>query len=1701
MNKRLKGLISRLLIIVMFVGSLASLQTGVGAVGGDNVGAGLESPVIGAINPTGTEVTFNYQGDGSEQKVEVKGSFYKNWGETIPLIKGNDNVWSLTIEVEPGSYKYGLEVNGVWKGDPLNTPANGDPPLLVPGVSLNSPKVILLGNTSVIDAVYYAETGDNSPTPEDFTYTLNTNGLSGIQFDGVTRSLSVDEDADTGNIEIEARYGNWSAVRTIQITSVKSPVINNDGTVTFNVLNDNYSSLYIVGEMNGWNNAADGSELTLNNGVFSITLPLKTGAHEYQFLPTKGSWNGQFADPLNPQRKGDNSQVTVPGIDLSSNPNSAKTGTSVQLKAKYFQTGIGTSTDISSPTWSLDSSLTGVTLSTSGLLTVASDAAVGKVTVKASYQGYEATKEINIVDTVYSYTINYYRYDGNAKDWNLWLWPDGADGTGNAFSSELNGIAKGTYEYTESSINAIARLSKNGNDWASEEPKVKINIPEGQESVEVWLVEGVSKVFYQKPDFDAIKPVMRSIQFTYVSNETELSELKKWNIWTWSTGKSDGENLFTKFDGNKATAIIPIGNTVGKIGFKMRKGNWEQRDQDYDREIITGSEAVTKVIVTAGQGAFRTLPFTSAPVLEDGKATFTYRDEALYESNEMDKINEVLLNINGQLHKMNYVAEDERFVYTLNLLTEGTIEYTYVVKYKEGLEKEISDPKNTKDGKSVIEYKKIDLTIGTSVSPSSISYNENAVLKLTLSDDEGAEIKTAYADMTSLGGGNKEVIDVSLLERTISVKDSVTAGNKTIKVTLIDEFGNVHKANAEVTVKPRVSTGTLDDFDWDEARIYFMLTDRFRNGDTSNDDPNVLNTKHPDHLEAYHGGDIKGITEKLEYLDELGINTIWITPIVDNIDYDNRWTDPNNVQFGYHGYWAKNFEKMDEHLGDVEDLQELIDKAHDRGIKIMVDVVLNHTGYGLKASDESNGAGIPGYPTTEDRDRFKEMLRVGGSGDITGELAGLPDFLTEDPKVRDQVIQWQVDWLEKARTDRGDTIDYFRVDTIKHVESTTLVAFKNELTKAEPDFKLIGENFGGTLENTGGYLGNGQMDSILDFGFKDRAREFVNGSIDATQTYLETKNKLLSNDYTVGQFLSSHDEDGFLSVEVNGDIGKQKVAAALQITTKGQPVIYYGEELGQSGRNADMDNDIFSENRYDLAWDKVDSKDPIAMGIYNHYSKLLNFREKYSKVISKGNHTKLAGSDANKYLVYARSYQGTTAVIGLNTDEVAKTAVVKTTYAPNTTVTDEYSGTKYTVDSTGRISISIPARADGGTVILAGKDYSSSSSNEGPGSGLVSALTTATTTTTPANEQSVTNPTADQGLVKVDVKSGVTKVTLPASSAVWDGKNSLSLQSSDIGLNIPADVIAAALKLAASDKLSKSKISVSFNPLEDTEAAKQLQQAVAKNSAALKQLGESYQLSLSIVDENGTEKKLDKYSPPISVSFHVEKPSDSKLTGIYFIGANGELEYVGGEWSDKGITANVTKPGTYVVLTYDKSFSDVASSHWALDAIKQLAAQQIVNGVSNSQFAPNADVTRAEFAAILVRALGLNATGAVAFSDVPTSAWYVSAIAAASEAGIITGRADGTFGGNDQVTREEMAVMLIRAYSKVTGNEQPSGSTTPFTDLDQISSWASNAVESAVALGLLQGRESGTFDPKSPLSRAESAQVIINLFQQLQSSK
>ncbi|WP_084315695.1 pullulanase [Thalassobacillus devorans] len=782
----------------------------------------------------------------------------------------------------------------------------------------------------------------------------------------------------------------------------------------------------------------------------------------------------------------------------------------------------------------------------------------------------------------------------------------------------------------------------------------------------------------------------RTVQFNYIREDENFGD---WNIWTWNTGVQDGQINFDSYEGSVATANISVAPETKEFGFVLRSTeDWNTAEKEFgDRFIqVSQNDTLTKAYITSGVEEIRIVPDGSAPVIDNGNATFFYRDKELFASDAMDTIDKVELKFNGETKEMTYEPENERFVFTYNDIPNGEHAYTYLVT-KDGQTTEVTDPYNTVDGVSTISFEKADLSVSGTVEPAAIDYNENAVLNVDVEGlTDNLQVTEMYADISSLGGSQKLPIDPSLQEISIAVDDDVTAGTKAIPLTVVDSFGNHHEGTAEVEVKTRQSVGEAD-FDWDESIIYFMLTDRFFDGDTSNNDPYNLGYD-TEKRGTYQGGDFEGITKKLDYLDNLGVNTIWISPIVENIKYDVRYNeDGDQPYYSYHGYWANNFGKLNPHFGTMEEFHNLIDEAHARDMKIMVDVVLNHTGYGLKEVDDMPEAEQPeGYPTDADRERFSSLVRQGadvGTDEVVGELAGLPDLKTEDPAVRQQIIDWQTSWIEAATTDEGNTIDYFRVDTVKHVEDTTWMAFKNAITEKMPEHKMIGEAWGANADNDYGYLETGMMDSLLDFGFKGIAHDFVNGSLKAADDKLAARNEKMDNTATLGQFLGSHDEDGFLH-SLGGDEGKLKVAASLQATAKGQPVIYYGEELGQSGANNYPEYD----NRYDFAWNEVENNDILA-----HYSKILNFRGEQSEVFAKGDRTFVGGSDSDQFLLFERAYDGSSVHVGLNVADEAKEVTIEV--EDGTTVTDHYTGKVYEA-SEGKVTLTIPSKADGGTALL-----------------------------------------------------------------------------------------------------------------------------------------------------------------------------------------------------------------------------------------------------------------------------------------------------------------------------------------------------------------------------------------------------------------
>ncbi|MCH1624515.1 pullulanase [Fredinandcohnia quinoae] len=783
-------------------------------------------------------------------------------------------------------------------------------------------------------------------------------------------------------------------------------------------------------------------------------------------------------------------------------------------------------------------------------------------------------------------------------------------------------------------------------------------------------------------------PNQRTVRFTYIREDQDFGE---WNIWVWNTGVKEDQIDFETYEQEKAIANIAVAPETKQFGFVLRSTeDWNTAEKEFgDRFIpVNKNDSLTKAYITSGVEEIRIVPDGSAPVMNDGDATFYYRDPELFRNDKMDTIEKVELKMNGETHEMTYEPSNERFVAEYQDVPNGETAYSFLVTI-DGETTEVNDPYNTVDGVSKISFHKTELTVTGTVSPNVIDYNDNAVLKVDIDGiTEGLSIAKMYADVSALGGSEALQIDPILKEITISVADHIPAGVKSIPITVIDSYGNKHVGTTEIEIETRQSGS---DFDWDEAIIYFMFTDRFFNGNKANDDPYNMDydTKKSG---TYHGGDFKGITEKLDYLDKLGVNTIWISPIVENIKYDVGTDVEGEPYYANHGYWASNFGELNPHFGTMEEFHTLIDEAHARGMKMMVDVVLNHTGYGLKELDGERENPPAGYPTDEERAGFSNIIRQGenvGSDDVVGELSGLPDIRTEDPAVREQIIQWQTDWIDKSRTANGNSIDYFRVDTVKHVEDATWMAFKNAITEKMPEHKMIGEAWGASDTDDLGYLETGMMDSLLDFGFKEIAKTFVNGDLTGANDRLIARNGKIDNTATLGQFLGSHDEDGFLN-SVGGDEGKLKVAASLQATAKGQPIIYYGEELGQSGAN----NYPFYDNRKDLDWGITEGNDILA-----HYTKILNFRGDHSEVFAKGNRTKIGGSNGEKYLLFERNYDDQSVYVGLNVSKQATTVTLKLD-GEAAVVTDHYSGESFSANEAGEVSLTIPSNTDGGTVLL-----------------------------------------------------------------------------------------------------------------------------------------------------------------------------------------------------------------------------------------------------------------------------------------------------------------------------------------------------------------------------------------------------------------
>lgn len=1168
------------------------------------------------------------------------------------------------------------------------------------------------------------------------------------------------------------------------VINVQSPVVNEDRTVTFNLdATGEYKDaedVCLMGTVEGtdWTN---GLPMNKVGDKFTVTVPKQNpGIYGYKYK-IGTSW---ITDPANDAMTDGNSRLVVPGLE--SKNMEALAGKDLELpKTLKLYGDDGTSSDETVSYTLKDPSLSDKVTLKDETINVKKGSGIKTVELTATAGNETSDVIVNVVEKQYKVTIYMYSPDFEMKAGVSDVYIYNKNGSGEEVvplnkteEDPENNVTwlQGTVLVSFNSLGIIGRPTAGS--WDGQDSNQYYVIDEEKSEITLWYVFGKKPV--------TKKPVITKADPRYLCLEYENDTLTTTpEFYSWTTGIEEKVRKPFESDGNGKWKIkVPVKSTCTKVDFVVvldpSGSDWIKDGGDHSI-AFPQEQNVVCASMKKGEEPVLSAPYNKGcEVLpKENKIAFYYRDDnALIEDKLSDM--KVSVDIDGKEYPMTYNAENKRFEYNYNELKSGRTLYRYKVGEEYILDK-YNDKQEQKGGNdySYIEYYKLNATIQAEVMNASFNYNENNVVKFTVNQDEDEkdekklEVASASIDVSSLGGSSTLAIVPDLQAVTISATTDTSLGKKTLPIVVTDQYGNEYSTSVQVEVTARTKKNAKD-FDWDESVIYFMVTDRFFDGNESNNTASGAQTYGKDNAGLYHGGDFAGITQKLDYLEDLGINTIWITPIVENIPgVKVTDTGKEDVPYNaaYHGYWASDFTKLNPTLGTEEEFQTLIDQAHSRGIRIMVDIVVNHAGYGTD---------------------FGNMIRSGddivSGSDQKDSLSNLPDFKTEDPAVSAQLVKWQTQWVK----DFG--IDYFRVDTVKHVENDTWAELKNALTEVDSDFKMIGEYAGGGYASNGNTLGTGEMDSDLDFDFNDQATNFVKGNISSVESFLTSRNSVLNNTYMTGQFLGSHDEDGFKKKLLDGGMAEDAataasmVAASLQITAKGQPVIYYGEEIGLTGLN----NYPYQTNRYDFDWTMVNSDNKT----YQHYKKMLSIRNAYTDVFARGDRKTILASDENGYDIVSRSYKGTKLYVGLNIKDVAQTVEIPVSENNGTVLKDLYSGKTYTV-SNGKIKVIIPAATDGGTVVL----KNNSSTNGGSTGG--SSSSGSTTTETKPSEDTKKDATTTESVIPAEklpegttatvtvTKDASGKVTAEAAVAAT-GKTS----KTGVKATVNADVIQAVTEAA-----------------------------------------------------------------------------------------------------------------------------------------------------------------------------------------------------------------------------------------------------------------------------------------------------------------
>lgn len=396
--------------------------------------------------------------------------------------------------------------------------------------------------------------------------------------------------------------------------------------------------------------------------------------------------------------------------------------------------------------------------------------------------------------------------------------------------------------------------------------------------------------------------------------------------------------------------------------------------------------------------------------------------------------------------------------------------------------------------------------------------------------------------------------------------------------------------------------------------IYFVVTDRFKDGSEANNGFSDVDPKNP---KAYHGGDLAGLTQSLDYIQSLGATTVWITPVV------------KNETLGYHGYWAVDFENVDPHLGTKEELKTLVDEAHKRDMKIVLDYVVNHTGYTS-----------PWLKDPAKADWFHPKKNISNWSDPkeveNNWLFGLPDLNTENPQVSQYFIDNAKAWIKETG------IDGMRLDTARHVPRAFWKDFAAAIKADYPEFYLLGEVWSDNVRYMQLYNDDG-LDGLTNYslyqGISDTFSKSGNSSAMANAL---TKEKFFKNPGLNGIFIDNHDNPRYVTVS-----GKAYTKAALSfiMSYPAIPILYYGTEIGMEGKGD-------PDNRRDMVW--AETQPGADNEMLNFYKQLAKLR-KNNPALTEGQVTLIPSS--KDVLVYQviKDGSGVLAVINLRNRPLSET--------------------------------------------------------------------------------------------------------------------------------------------------------------------------------------------------------------------------------------------------------------------------------------------------------------------------------------------------------------------------------------------------------------------------------------------------------------